>query len=79
MTRPYEIPFYPVPPVLGILLNLSLTGVLIWYLVRTDPLALALTAGWIGIGVVGYIVAGSRGESEAQSTTDADAEPAAED
>jgi len=76
MNRPYEIPFYPVPPVLGILLNLSLTGVLIWYLVRTDPLALALTAGWIALGVVGYAVAGSRSEPE---PTGDDAEPVAED
>jgi APA family basic amino acid/polyamine antiporter len=78
MNRPYEIPFYPVPPVLGILLNLSLTGVLVWYLVRTDPLALGLTAGWIGLGVVGYVVAESRsGSGSADDPTDP--EPAAED
>jgi APA family basic amino acid/polyamine antiporter len=78
MNRPYEIPFYPVPPVLGILLNLSLTGVLVWYLVRTDPLALGLTAGWIGLGVVGYVVAESRsGSGSADDATDP--EPAAED
>jgi amino acid transporter len=69
MRRPYEIPLYPVPPVLGIVLNLLLTGVLVWYLVRTDPLALALTAGWITLGVAGYLVAGTRDQDEA--TTDA--------
>ena len=55
MTRPYEMPFYPVPPVLGILLNLLLTGVLVRYLIRTDPLALGLSAGWILLGVVAYV------------------------
>jgi len=55
MTRPYEMPFYPVPPVLGILLNLLLTGVLVRYLIRTDPLALGLSAGWILLGVVAYL------------------------
>jgi hypothetical protein len=29
VTRPYEVPFYPVTPVVGILLNLVLTGVLV--------------------------------------------------
>jgi amino acid transporter len=54
MNRPYELPFYPVPTVLGIVLNLLLTGVLIWFLVQTDPLALLLSAGWISLGVVAY-------------------------
>jgi APA family basic amino acid/polyamine antiporter len=54
MNRPYEVPYYPVPPVLGIVLNLLLTGVLVEYLFRTDRLALALSAGWIALGVVGY-------------------------
>jgi amino acid transporter len=61
MTRPYEMPYYPIPPVLGIVLNLVLTGVLVEYLIRTDPLALALTGGWILFGVVVY-VALNRGE-----------------
>ena len=54
MNRPYEVPYYPVPPVLAILLNLLLTGVLIEYLFRTDRLALALSAGWIVLGVIAY-------------------------
>jgi hypothetical protein len=48
------MPYYPLPPVLGIVLNLVLTVVLIRFLVRTDPLALALSAGWILLGVVAY-------------------------
>ncbi|MEF8853750.1 MAG: hypothetical protein V5A28_15245, partial [Haloarculaceae archaeon] len=41
-------------PVLGILLNSLLTVVLVVYLVRTDPLALGLSVGWIALGVVAY-------------------------
>ncbi|WP_254824112.1 APC family permease [Haloglomus halophilum] len=54
MRRPYEVPYYPVTPVLAIGLNLLLTVVLVEYLFRTDLLALALSAGWIALGVVGY-------------------------
>jgi amino acid transporter len=55
MTRPYEMPFYPVPPILGIGLNLLLTGVLVVYLVQTDPLAVVLSAGWLVLGVLAYL------------------------
>ncbi|SFF82903.1 cationic amino acid:proton symporter, ABT family (TC 2.A.3.6.1) [Halopelagius inordinatus] len=54
MNRPYEMPFYPVPPVVGVVLNLVLTGVLVRYLVRTDPLALGLSVGWILLGGLLY-------------------------
>jgi len=54
MTRPYEMPYYPAPPLIGIALNLVLAGVLVEYLIRTDPLALALSAGWIVLGVAVY-------------------------
>ena len=54
MTRPYEMPFYPLPPILGIVLNLILTVVLVSFLVRTDPLALVLSAAWILLGVGAY-------------------------
>jgi len=54
MNRPYEMPYYPVPPLLGILLNLVLTGVLITYLLQTDQLALLLTGGWILLGGIAY-------------------------
>lgn len=55
MNRPYEIPYYPVPPLLGIGLNLLLTGVLVVYLVQTDLLALVLSAGWILAGGLMYV------------------------
>jgi len=54
MNRPYELPYYPIPPVLGIVLNLLLTVVLVGYLVRTDPVALVLSVGWIALGVIAY-------------------------
>jgi amino acid transporter len=54
MTRPYEMPYYPIPPILGIVLNLVLTGVLVVYLIDTDPLALVLSVAWILLGVVAY-------------------------
>ena len=55
MDRPYELPYYPFPPILGIVLNLVLAVVLIVFLVRTDPLALLLSAGWLGVGAIGYM------------------------
>jgi amino acid transporter len=68
MTRPYRVPYYPIPPILGIVLNLVLTVVLVEYLVRTDPLALVLTAGWIGLGVVAYYgVVRERGGSDTEA------------
>ncbi|WP_372912210.1 APC family permease, partial [Salinigranum sp.] len=69
MTRPYEMPFYPVPPILGIVLNLVLTGVLVSFLVRTDPLALLLSGGWIVLGVIAY-VALDRGTADGVETRD---------
>nr|WP_283102381.1 APC family permease [Haloplanus sp. XH21] len=56
MTRPYELPYYPIPPLVGIGLNLLLTGVLIRHLFRSDPRALVLSAGWILLGGVAYVV-----------------------
>jgi amino acid transporter len=55
MNRPYEMPFYPAPPLIGIVLNVILTGVLVEYLLRTDPLALALSVAWILLGGVAYV------------------------
>jgi amino acid transporter len=55
MRRPYTVPYYPITPVLGIILNLALIVVLVEYLVRTDPLALILTGSWVGIGVFVYL------------------------
>ena len=55
MNRPYEMPYYPVPVVLGIALNLLLAGVLVEYLIRTDPLALALSVAWLLLGGLAYL------------------------
>jgi amino acid transporter len=54
MKRPYKMPYYPIPAIMGMGLNALLTVVLVVYLIRTDPLALALSAGWILFGVVAY-------------------------
>ncbi|MFB6139086.1 MAG: APC family permease [Halosimplex sp.] len=75
MTRPYEMPYYPVPPVMGILLNLALTGVLVVYLVRTDPVALGLSVGWISLGGVAYVALERyRGSPETGAASEANPE-----
>jgi hypothetical protein len=55
MNRPYEIPYYPIPPLLAIVLNGILAVVLVGFLIRTDLLALLLSAGWLGAGAVMYV------------------------
>ena len=55
MNRPYEIPFYPVPPILAIVLNAILVVVLVRFLIQTDPLTLFLSVGWLGAGAVMYV------------------------
>ncbi len=49
MQRPFSIPFYPVPPILGIILNLLL-GLFI------DPYTWALAIGWLAIGAIVYLL-----------------------
>ena len=73
MNRPYEMPYYPLPAVLGIGLNLLLAGVLVEYLIRTDPLALVLSFAWVVLGGLAYVGLNRlRTESSQQS---AQAEP----
>jgi amino acid transporter len=80
MNRPYKMPFYPAPPLIGIALNLVLTVVLVEYLIRTDPLALGLSVGWILLGGVAY-AALRRLESRSQreGTIDTDMTPNTDD
>ncbi|MFB6085386.1 MAG: APC family permease [Halodesulfurarchaeum sp.] len=54
MNRPYEMPLYPLPPILGIVSNLLLAIVLVGYLLGTDPRALLLSGGWVAAGVGAY-------------------------
>ncbi len=72
MNRPYTMPFYPVPPIMGILLNLLLTVVLGWYLLRTDPRALVLSGGWLVAGALTYLLVirpgNDRSHTEIEST-----------
>ena len=71
MNRPYKMPFYPAPPLIGIALNLLLTVVLVEYLFRTDPLAIVLSVGWIALGGVAYLGLKWVGnESEPDAETD---------
>ncbi|MFT4910891.1 MAG: APA family basic amino acid/polyamine antiporter, partial [Natronomonas sp.] len=75
MNRPYEIPYYPVPPILAIALNAILAIVLIGFLIQTDLLALLLSAGWLGAGAVMYIIlnkyrARKTAGEEPETTTD---------
>jgi APA family basic amino acid/polyamine antiporter len=83
MNRPYEIPYYPVPPILGIVLNLVLTVVLVVYLVRTDPVALALSAAWMVLGVGVYFgldrMKARRTQPEPGATPEAELLPAEEE
>ena len=55
LNRPYEMPFYPLPPLLGIGLNLLL-GVFIEF----DTWVMGVA--WIGLGVVVYLALERRGE-----------------
>ena len=48
LRRPFEIPYYPLPPVLGIVLNLLL-GLFI------DPVTWLLALGWLVVGAVVYV------------------------
>lgn len=80
MNRPYEMPFYPAPPLIGIALNLLLTGVLVEFLIRTDPLALGLSVGWILLGGVAYVSLNRvRTQPERDPDTDITMTPEAED
>ncbi|AUV81392.1 amino acid transporter [Salinigranum rubrum] len=55
LQRPFEVPFYPVTPILGIVCNLLL-GLFI------DPFTWALALGWLAFGGVVYLVWSRRRE-----------------
>ena len=75
MNRPYEMPYYPLPPVLGITFNLLLAGVLVEYLLRTDPLALLLSVGWLVFGGVVYTTLDRVKTNSAPEQSSNDTEP----
>jgi len=81
MNRPYEMPLYPVPPLLGIALNLILAGVLVEYLFRTDPLAIVLSVAWILLGGLAYVALNrlKAPSDRASPSTDTEMTPEAED
>ena len=49
LTRPYEMPLYPLPPVLGIVLNLVLGAFI-------DPRIWAVGVGWLVLGGLVYLL-----------------------
>ncbi|MEF8782537.1 MAG: amino acid permease [Haloarculaceae archaeon] len=69
LSRPFSIPFYPAPPVLGILFNLLL-GVFI------SPRTWAIAVGWLAFGVVVY-VGWERYKQAGEATTTAEGEATA--
>jgi hypothetical protein len=74
------MPYYPIPALLGIGLNLVLTLVLVVFLVRTDPLALVLSVGWLALGVVAYgALTRARDASRIDDDTSPGPEPLMED
>ena len=79
MNRPYEIPYYPIPPILAIALNGILAVVLIGFLIQTDVLALLLSAGWLAAGAVMYVVLNKyrAGGTAGEGTEPATDQPAA--
>jgi amino acid transporter len=81
MNRPYKMPYYPAPPLIGVALNLLLTGVLVEYLLRTDPLALGLSVAWILLGGLMYVALNRvRARSDrGENRTDTEMTPATED
>ena len=73
LLRPFSIPYYPIPPILGIVLNLLL-GLFI------SPRTWAIAIGWLVIGGGVYLLLERRKERAEPSSTDpSDAEPAGTD
>jgi len=52
LNRPYEMPFYPLPPVLGIVFNLGIGG----FLLVRDPVTGLLALGWLVLGLGTYLL-----------------------
>jgi amino acid transporter len=57
MRRPYEMPFYPLPAIAGIVGNL----VLGYYLVTRNLTTAGLALGWLALGGVAYVALGRVG------------------
>jgi amino acid transporter len=74
LRRPFEVPYYPLPPVLGIVLNLLL-GFFI------DPFTWALALAWLAFGAGVYLVLSRRRDEPGPSPAEpgevgiAEAEP----
>jgi len=76
MNRPYKMPFYPIPPVLGIVFNVGIGG----FLLVRDPLTGALAVGWLALGGVTYVLLRRTGYGGGRVTSaDTERETAADD
>ncbi|MFW5929007.1 MAG: APC family permease [Halobacteriota archaeon] len=70
MNRPYEMPFYPVPPLLGIVFNVGIGG----FLLYRDPITGVLALAWMALGVLVYLslkkagYVGERGNGSEEAT-----------
>jgi APA family basic amino acid/polyamine antiporter len=62
MNRPYEMPYYPIPAVLGIVSNSILAVVFVVF----NPTTLVLGAAWVALGVVAYVALNRYRESETE-------------
>ena len=78
MNRPYEMPLYPIPPILGIVFNVGIGG----FLLIRDPLTGGLAIGWLMLGAITYyglgrLGYGGRGDTDVSSgeETPATSEP----
>jgi amino acid transporter len=71
LRRPFEIPYYPIPPILGIVFNLLL-GLFI------DPVTWALAISWLVLGGAIYWALSRRGQIGARDEEVAEAPEIAE-
>jgi amino acid transporter len=62
MNRPYEMPYYPIPAVLGIVSNSILAVVFVVF----NPLTLVLGVAWVLLGGVAYVALNRYRESETE-------------
>ncbi|WP_435362056.1 APC family permease [Haloarchaeobius sp. DFWS5] len=67
LRRPFEIPYYPIPPVLGIVCNLLL-GLFI------DPYTWLLALAWLSLGIGVYLALSRRGVAAGVEEVQADIE-----
>lgn len=71
LSRPFEVPFYPIPPILGIVLNLLLSAFI-------SPQTWAIALGWLAFGAALYLGMNWRSVDTALDRVAAEVEEAGE-